>query len=80
MTQTIMPNKSPSLRNLAFTLPYTYDGRFSTLDKAINHYREGLQNTPTYRPTHEKSSPRRCPFIGSRQGRFKDVPVITLRL
>lgn len=46
--------KSPSLRNLAFTAPYMHDGRFSTLDQVINHYSEGLQNSPTIDPLMKK--------------------------
>ena len=42
--------KSPSLRNLQFTAPYMHDGRFATLDDVINHYSEGLQNSPTIDP------------------------------
>jgi len=42
--------KSPSLRNLAFTAPYMHDGRFNTLDEVINHYSEGLQDSPTIDP------------------------------
>ena len=42
--------KSPSLRNLKFTAPYMHDGRFVTLDDVINHYSEGLQNSPTIDP------------------------------
>lgn len=42
--------KSPSLRNLKFTAPYMHDGRFATLDDVINHYSEGLQNSPTIDP------------------------------
>lgn len=42
--------KSPSLRNLAYTAPYMHDGRFSTLDDVINHYSEGIQNSPTIDP------------------------------
>ena len=42
--------KSPSLRNLQFTAPYMHDGRFETLDEVINHYSEGLQNSPTIDP------------------------------
>lgn len=42
--------KSPSLRNLAFTAPYMHDGRFKTLDEVINHYSEGLKNSPTIDP------------------------------
>jgi len=46
--------KSPSLRNLAFTAPYMHDGRFNTLDEVINHYSEGLQNSPTVDPLMKK--------------------------
>ena len=42
--------KSPSLRNLQFTAPYMHDGRFETIDEVINHYSEGLQNSPTIDP------------------------------
>jgi cytochrome c peroxidase len=42
--------RSPSLRNLAFTAPYMHDGRFATLDDVINHYSEGLVNSPTIDP------------------------------
>ncbi len=46
--------KSPSLRNLAFTAPYMHDGRFNTLDEVINHYSEGLQDSPTIDPLMKK--------------------------
>ncbi len=46
--------KSPSLRNLAFTAPYMHDGRFATLEDIINHYSEGLQNSPTIDPLMKK--------------------------
>lgn len=46
--------KSPSLRNLAFTAPYMHDGRFETLDEVINHYSEGLKNSPTIDPLMKK--------------------------
>ncbi|AOW22101.1 cytochrome-c peroxidase [Urechidicola croceus] len=42
--------KSPSLRNLKFTAPYMHDGRFETLEEVINHYSEGLVNSPTIDP------------------------------
>ncbi len=48
--------KSPSLRNLAFTAPYMHDGRFSTLEEVINHYSEGLKNSPTIDPLMKKVS------------------------
>jgi len=46
--------KTPSLRNLSFTAPYMHDGRFTTLDEVINHYSEGLQNSPTIDPLMKK--------------------------
>lgn len=46
--------KSPSLRNLAFTAPYMHDGRFNTIDEVINHYSEGLQDSPTIDPLMKK--------------------------
>ncbi|WP_142784286.1 cytochrome-c peroxidase [Changchengzhania lutea] len=46
--------KSPSLRNLAFTAPYMHDGRFTTIDQVINHYSEGLKNSPTIDPLMKK--------------------------
>ncbi|WP_243398879.1 cytochrome-c peroxidase [Hanstruepera neustonica] len=46
--------RSPSLRNLAYTAPYMHDGRFSTLDEVINHYSEGLQDSPTIDPLMKK--------------------------
>mgnify|MGYP003145075390 CR=1 FL=1 len=46
--------KSPSLRNLAYTAPFMHDGRFQTLEDVINHYSEGLQNSPTIDPLMKK--------------------------
>ncbi len=46
--------RSPSLRNLAFTAPYMHDGRFETLEDVINHYSNGLQNSPTIDPLMKK--------------------------
>ena len=46
--------KSPSLRNLAFSAPFMHDGRFATLDEVINHYSEGLQDSPTIDPLMKK--------------------------
>ena len=42
--------KTPSLRNLVFTAPYMHDGRFTTIEEVINHYSEGLKNSPTIDP------------------------------
>ena len=48
--------RTPSLRNLAFTAPYMHDGRFTTLDEVIDHYSEGLKNSPTIDPLMKKVS------------------------
>jgi cytochrome c peroxidase len=34
--------KVPSLRNLEFTYPFMHDGRFSTINKVLDHYEEGV--------------------------------------
>ncbi|WP_203256156.1 cytochrome-c peroxidase [Hyunsoonleella ulvae] len=46
--------KSPSLRNLMFTAPYMHDGRFTTIEEVIDHYSEGLKNSPTIDPLMKK--------------------------
>ncbi|MGX1929255.1 cytochrome-c peroxidase [Flagellimonas sp. 2504JD4-2] len=38
--------KVPSLRNIALTAPYMHDGRFETLAEVIEHYDNGVQNSP----------------------------------
>lgn len=42
--------KVPSLRNLKYTFPYMHDGRFSTLDKVLDHYATGVVVSPTLDP------------------------------
>lgn len=39
--------KIPSLRNLSFTYPYMHDGRFKRLRDVINHYTDGIKQSPT---------------------------------
>lgn len=46
--------KTASLRNLSFTAPYMHDGRFQTIDAVIDHYSEGLVNSPTIDPLMKK--------------------------
>lgn len=43
--------KVPSLRNIEKTAPYMHDGRFYTLEAVLNHYSNGVQNTPNLDPT-----------------------------
>jgi cytochrome c peroxidase len=35
--------KIPTLRNIALTAPYMHDGRFSSIEKVLDHYSEHLQ-------------------------------------
>ena len=39
--------KVPSLRNLSYTYPYMHDGRFQKLQEVINHYTDGISESPT---------------------------------
>lgn len=42
--------KVPSLRNVALTRQYMHDGRFTTLDQAVEHYNSGVLNSTTLSP------------------------------
>ncbi|WP_237732265.1 cytochrome-c peroxidase [Flavobacterium sp. UGB4466] len=39
--------KTPTLRNVEKTGPYMHDGRFATLDEVLNHYSEGVKDSPS---------------------------------
>jgi cytochrome c peroxidase len=45
---------APSLRNVALTAPYMHDGRFSTLEEVIEHYRSGVRRSTTLDPNLAK--------------------------
>jgi cytochrome c peroxidase len=40
----------PTLRNVILTSNYMHDGRFGTVTQCINHYRTGVQSSPTTDP------------------------------
>ena len=42
--------KVPSLRNVELSRPYMHDGRFITLDAAVEHYRTDIMVSPTLDP------------------------------
>ncbi|WP_293916229.1 MULTISPECIES: cytochrome-c peroxidase [unclassified Sphingobacterium] len=50
--------KVPSLRNLAYTAPYMHDGRFLTLNRVIEHYRNGMVDSPTLDPVFRQKDGR----------------------
>ncbi|MGB3464754.1 MAG: cytochrome c peroxidase, partial [Cyclobacteriaceae bacterium] len=37
----------PSLRNVGLTSPYMHNAKFKTLDEVLEHYRSGINRTPT---------------------------------
>ncbi len=39
--------KVPSLRNVEATRPYMHDGRFRSLERVLDHYSEGMVDSPT---------------------------------
>ena len=45
---------TPTLRNIARTAPYMHDGRFATLEAAIQHYSQGIHRSPTLDPNLAK--------------------------
>lgn len=52
---TLNPNDAfkfrvPSLRNVEITRPYMHDGRFRTLGQVLDHYSQGVQDSPTLDP------------------------------
>ncbi len=49
--------KVPSLRNVALTAPYMHDGRFETLDAALNHYTNGVTNMVNLDPQLQTGIP-----------------------
>jgi cytochrome c peroxidase len=44
----------PSLRNVAVTAPYMHDGRFQTLEQAVEHYCTGMKRSATLDPNLAK--------------------------
>lgn len=42
--------KVPSLRNLRYTPPYMHDGRIRTLEGVLDHYANGIHQSPTLDP------------------------------
>lgn len=42
--------KIPSLRNISYTYPYMHDGRFKRLYEVLNHYTDGIVQSPTLAP------------------------------
>lgn len=42
--------KVPSLRNLAYTMPFMHDGRFGNLNQVLDHYAGSIHTSPTLDP------------------------------
>jgi cytochrome c peroxidase len=52
----------PSLRNVAVTAPYMHDGRFKTLEEAVEHYRSGVKPSASLDPNLAKHPAGGVPF------------------
>jgi cytochrome c peroxidase len=57
----------PSLRNVALTGPYMHDGRFKTLEEAIDHYCKGVKRSATLDPNLAKHPDGGVPLSKSDQ-------------
>jgi len=44
--------KVPTTRNMGITAPYMHDGRFSTIEVVIEHYRRGMVRKPNISPLY----------------------------
>lgn len=49
--------KVPSLRNVFLTFPYMHDGRFRTVTDVLNHYSDGITDSPTLDPLLKNKIP-----------------------
>lgn len=47
--------KTPSLKNVMLTAPYMHDGRFKTIEEAIQHYNTGVKSSATLDPIMTKT-------------------------
>ena len=52
----------PSLRNVMITAPYMHDGRFDNIDKVLNHYENGMIDSPYLDSTFKKQNPAGIPL------------------
>ena len=55
----------PSLRNVAVTAPYMHDGRFRTLDEAVEHYCTGMKRSSTLDPNLARHPDGGVPLSGA---------------
>ncbi|WP_128547973.1 cytochrome-c peroxidase [Larkinella soli] len=57
----------PSLRNVERTPPYMHDGRFQTLEQVLNHYVNGVTDSPQLDPLLKKSGSAGLPLTRQQQ-------------
>jgi cytochrome c peroxidase len=62
--------KVPSLRNIDATAPYMHDGRFYGLDKILDHYRYGVQDTPNLDPLLKQNGQLGIPMTDEEKARI----------
>ncbi len=62
--------KTPSLRNVANTAPYMHDGRFRTLMAVLDHYTNGVQDSPTLDPRLRNGSVTGIPLTQNEKNKL----------
>ena len=62
--------KVPSLRNIDATAPYMHDGRYYSLDKILDHYRYGVQDTPNLDPLLKQNGQLGIPMTDEEKARI----------
>ncbi|MGA6119490.1 cytochrome-c peroxidase [Sphingobacterium anhuiense] len=63
--------KTPTLRNITRSAPYMHDGRFTSLDQVLQHYRSGIKHSPvTDRLLYDQNE---NPGIAMSDGEMNDI-------
>ncbi|MFK7750092.1 MAG: cytochrome-c peroxidase, partial [Kordia sp.] len=65
--------KVPNLRNIEVTFPYMHDGRLTSLEDVLEHYRNGVQNTENLDPIFQQTDGTfRIPMTDEEKARIID--------
>lgn len=48
--------KTPTLRNVMRTAPYMHDGRFATMEEVLDHYSQGVRQSPSLDPALQENA------------------------
>jgi cytochrome c peroxidase len=64
--------KVPSLRNVALTSPYMHDARFKTLEDVLDHYANGVKQSPTLAAELQQGNTLGIPLTATEKARIID--------